>query len=81
MTEQNLTPEEADQKGVNPETGEPDNPDHGTYANPIDHDYNLENLENAEEPAVEEDDSSNTVNPEPVDGTAEGADAPFGYRG
>lgn len=53
-------------------------PEQGTYENPIDHDYNVENLENAEKQAADsssEDnvDDSDSSNPEPVDGTAEGA--------
>lgn len=88
MSEQNnenvnveeLTEEQAAVEGLNPETGAPDNPDHGTYDNPIKTDYNTENVSGDEPAAEETSDEEDDPTPEPVDsGTAEGASSsPFG---
>lgn len=56
-----------------------DRPEQGTYENPIDHDYNLENLENqpADDAEPEDNPNDDSVNPEPVQGTAEGSGSSY----
>lgn len=77
MSEQNLNEDEAAEKGVNPETGVPDNRFHGTPQDPITEDYNTEHADEqaAEGEESDEVDESTPEEPEAVDATADGADA------